>query len=128
MPLITYWKKAVLENYVTFSGRSNRPEFWWFILAVILVNLALSPIPIISNIWGIGMLLPQFAASFRRLHDTGRSGWWLLLWLVPIVGWIILIVWHASSGDGGPNKYGSPSGAPAAPSDSPLPPPPPPPV
>jgi len=128
MPLITYWKRAVLENYVNFTGRANRPEFWWFFLATTILNIVLRPFGLVGNLVNLAMLLPQLAVGARRLHDTGRSGWWLLLWLVPIVGWIVLIVWYASAGDGGPNKYGAPSGDGPAPSGSPLPPPPPPPV
>lgn len=60
----------------------------------------------LSAIWSLVVLLPSLAVGVRRLHDTGRSGWWLLIWLIPLIGWIILIWWFASRGDEGPNEYG----------------------
>ena len=85
--------KVCFNKYVDFSGRASRPEYWWFILFVFLGNVVLS---IVSH-WAavlflLGTLLPQLAAASRRLHDTGRSGWWQLIGFIPLIGWIVLIV------------------------------------
>ncbi len=119
--------KSVLSQYVGFSGRARRSEYWWFVLFSVLVGIVASildsilfaPDPgtartvgPINGLASLALLLPSLAVGVRRLHDTNRSGWWLLLWFVPIVGWIVLIVWYCQ--DSGPdNQYGpSPKGAP----------------
>lgn len=125
MQLVTYWKRAVLNKFADFTGRDSRPELWWFILASVLVSAALNIVQatVVGALWSLAMLVPTLAANTRRLHDTGRSGWWQLLVLIPLVGGIIVIVWLASSGTPTANKYGAPrSGS----GSSPLPPPPPP--
>lgn len=114
---------SVLRQYVGFSGRARRSEYWWWILFTLLVSIAVS---LVENVLGLAsetgggplsglvalaLLLPNLAVSVRRLHDTGRSGWWILLGLIPLVGPIILIVWFV--GDSAPdNQYGpNPKGA-----------------
>jgi uncharacterized membrane protein YhaH (DUF805 family) len=91
--------RACLTKYADFSGRASRPEFWWFVLFVLLVTLALTTIiPVLGNVFGLAMLLPQLAVGARRLHDTGRSGWWQLLLLVPVAGLIgLIILWAQPS-------------------------------
>jgi uncharacterized membrane protein YhaH (DUF805 family) len=130
MQLITYWKRAVLQNYANFNGRDVRSEYWWFVLASVLISVAFSiaRLDIVGNLFSLAVLIPTIAAATRRLHDTGRSGWWQLLVLIPIVGFIILIVWLASEGKQETNQYGAPAagGAGGGLSDPPLPPPPPP--
>ena len=86
------------SNYFTFSGRATRAENWWWALFAILLGL----IPFA----GLVTLIPSPALGARRLHDINRTGWWLLLLLVPVIGWIVLIVWAIKRGDDGPNKYG----------------------
>jgi len=127
MQMVTYWKRAVLENYANFSGRATRPEYWWFFLANLILSVVLGFLPFIGNVYSLATLLPGIAVAMRRLHDTGRSGWWLLLVLIPIVGWIIVIVWLATPGNPGVNEHGAPPAAVQGAGDS-LPPPPPPPV
>lgn len=130
MQLITYWKRAVLANYANFNGRDARPDFWWFILASALVSaaLAIASLDVIGNLWSLAMILPTIAAATRRLHDTGRSGWWQLLAFIPIVGGIIVIVWLASAGSPGSNQFGGPASGTSGGTlpEPPLPPPPPP--
>lgn len=126
MQLVKYWKRAVVGNYANFAGRDSRPELWWFILASVLVSAALNivDLAVVGSLWSLAMLVPTLAANTRRLHDTGRSGWWQLLVFIPLVGGIILIVWLASAGKAGANQYGAPAAA--GQGSSPLPPPPPP--
>jgi uncharacterized membrane protein YhaH (DUF805 family) len=102
---------AALTKYVDLSGRARRSEYWYFVLFNVIVTvlaLVLDRVigfPIFQLVVGLGLLLPGLGVAVRRLHDTGRSGWWLLLGLIPLVGSIILIVWMAS--DSQPdNQYG----------------------
>ena len=86
--------RACLTRYATFEGRASRSEYWWFILFTFLVSAALNLVSeTASGIFSIAVLLPTLAAGVRRLHDTNRSGWFLLLWLIPIIGWIVVIFW-----------------------------------
>lgn len=93
------------KKYATFNGVALRSEYWWFCLFCILAALAIS---IVSEsaaaIFNLATFLPSLAVSARRLHDTDRSAWWLLLILVPVIGWIVLIVFFAQEGK--PNRYG----------------------
>jgi uncharacterized membrane protein YhaH (DUF805 family) len=88
--------RVCFSKYADFSGRATRSEYWWFFLFTVLVSIALSMIsPLISGLFSLGTLLPSIAAAARRLHDTGRSGWWQLIVLVPLVGLIVIIVFLA---------------------------------
>jgi uncharacterized membrane protein YhaH (DUF805 family) len=101
------------SNYVNFSDRASRSAFWFWVLfyylagavAAILDNL-LGTYPVISGLYSLAVLLPGIAVAVRRLHDLDRSGWWVLLWLILIVGWIILIIWWCTRGTDGPNRFG----------------------
>lgn len=91
--------KVCFSKYADFTGRASRSEYWWFVLFLMLVSVALSYVsPTASALFSIGTLLPAIAAATRRLHDTNRSGWWQLIVLVPLVGTIILIVFLAQEG------------------------------
>jgi uncharacterized membrane protein YhaH (DUF805 family) len=88
--------KVCLGKYAEFSGRASRSEYWWFILFLVLVSAATSLIsPVLSGLFSLGTLLPAIAAATRRLHDTNRSGWWQLISLVPVVGFIVLVFFLA---------------------------------
>ncbi|HEV6967820.1 MULTISPECIES: DUF805 domain-containing protein [Roseateles] len=90
------------KKYADFSGRASRSEYWWFFLFILLGSAALSYVShALSGVFAIGTLLPSLAAATRRLHDTGRSGWWQLIALVPLVGWIVLFVLLAQESSGG---------------------------
>ena len=83
--------RACLVKYADFDGRASRPEFWWFALFVLLVASALAYLSeVLSGFFLIIILLPLLAAGARRLHDTGRSGWWLLFLLAPVGGLVVL--------------------------------------
>jgi len=108
-----------LRKYADFSGRARRAEYWWFYLFVIIAFVIASildsllgfggsvgPYGILSAILGLAMLVPSLAAGVRRLHDTDRSGWWLLIALIPLVGAIVLLVFYVSEGTRGDNRFG----------------------
>ena len=100
--------KTCAYKYVEFRGRAIRSEYWYFTLFTVIASIALeaSEFDRLSILFSIVILLPSIAAGVRRLHDTDRSGWWLLIGLVPIVGAIVLIVFFAQRGMAGPNRFG----------------------
>ena len=125
------WMTLPLKRYAQFSGRSQRKEFWMFFLFVVIVSIIASLIDRvlgfgavhtvagpgrfvttsrstgpIGGLFALAMLIPGIAVAVRRLHDTDRSGWWLLLSLVPIVGGIIVIVFYCLDGTTGTNRFG----------------------
>jgi uncharacterized membrane protein YhaH (DUF805 family) len=113
------WYMEALRKYATFSGRARRKEFWFFQLFVMLIGLALSlvdymlglmdmetGIGALSGLFSLAMLLPNLAVSVRRLHDTDRSGWWLLLCFLPVIGIIVLLVFFFLDGTRGTNRFG----------------------
>jgi uncharacterized membrane protein YhaH (DUF805 family) len=107
--------RTCLTKYADFNGRAARPEFWWFVLAQIVVGFILNMIlPIVGGLFSLAMLVPSLAVGARRLHDIGKSGWLQLLGLIPLIGWILLIYWAAQPGDSGANQYGSPPDNPLA--------------
>ena len=113
-PLIGYWKQVVLERYAQFTGRARRAEYWWFALASLIIGVVLSVLGAASSIFNIvyfiyalAVLVPSIAVGIRRLHDTDKSGWWLLIALVPFVGFIILIVFFAMDSTRGTNQWGT---------------------
>lgn len=99
-----------MAKYVNFNGRASRPEYWWFFLFTVLLpwfaDIA-DPSKVGSIIVSIALLLPSLSVATRRLHDTGRSGWWQLIGLT-VIGLIPLFIWLASKGDDHSNEYGSP--------------------
>ena len=118
--------RKVLSNYATFTGRASRPEFWWWILAVFLATLAAQAVdailigPIlgfdfgdesagqpVSLLLSLAIVLPALAVGARRLHDMGKSGWWLLIGFVPIVG-VLVLLWFYTRPSEGPNAWGAP--------------------
>lgn len=111
MDFMTAVKKC-LNNYATFSGRAQRSEYWWFYLFNIILSVvaniidAAIGIPIFSIIVLLGLIIPGIAVSVRRMHDLGKSGWWIFIALIPLIGIILLIYWFVSRGTEGPNEYG----------------------
>jgi uncharacterized membrane protein YhaH (DUF805 family) len=109
--------RAGFANYVNFSDRAGLSEFWYWVRFTILVGIVTTivdatwfpdryPITPLSDLFTLATLLPGLAVSVRRLHDTDRSGWWLLLWFIPLIGTIVLIVWWVQQGTRGPNRFG----------------------
>ena len=119
------WYIKVLKNYVNFSGRAQRAEYWFFVLfnciALIIMSvldnvLGTAPaeggVGVLYMLYNLAVLLPSLAVAARRLHDTGRSGWMLLLGLIPCVGAIVLLVFLTQDSAAGANQYGpNPKGA-----------------
>ena len=110
--------RRAFNNYCNFSGRASRSEFWWFMLFCAIVNWAIALIfgglfgmdsiifNIVSYLWSLFILLPNLGLQFRRLHDTGRSGWNICWWLLPIVGWIIVLIYLCQESQMQDNQYG----------------------
>ena len=111
------WYLEVLKKYAVFNGRARRSEYWYFVLFNIIASVALAlfdtvigkmigtSISLFGTIYSLAVLLPGIGVSIRRLHDINRSGWWLLLALVPLVG-LVLIVFLAQDSDPAPNRFG----------------------
>ncbi|GAB95166.1 uncharacterized membrane protein YhaH (DUF805 family) [Kineosphaera limosa] len=112
--------RTCLTKYVTFDGRARRSEFWYFVLFQILVSIAAAIIDsIVFPRWELGgdqgpvqwltnvvLLLPSIAVTCRRLHDIDKSGWWQLLNFIPIIGWIIMLIWTIRDGQRHQNRFG----------------------
>lgn len=105
----------MLKNYIKFSERTSRPDYWWAFLANVvimavfgLLSLVLGTISsLLMFLYSVAIIVPSTALAVRRLHDIGKSGWCVLIGLIPVVGWIILLIWLAKDGDPGDNMYGS---------------------
>ena len=108
------WYLEVLKKYAEFTGRARRTEYWMFFLfnliiaAVLLgVEMAVFGGPgVLYGIYMLAILLPALGVTVRRLHDTGRTGWWVLVWLIPIVGPIVILVFMVLDSQPGDNEYG----------------------
>lgn len=105
--------RAALTKYVVFAGRARRAEYWWFALFAVALSLAglildtvLFDAPIVRLLVTLALFLPGLSVAVRRLHDTGRSGWYYLIGLIPLVGGILLIVWFSKDGSPADNTYG----------------------
>jgi len=126
--------RSGFDHYTKFEGRASRSAFWWWVLFQIIVEFvaAILDYAIFSNLGvfygltALALLLPSFSVSIRRLHDTDRTGWWLLIYLIPVIGFIVLLVFFLTDSDTGPNRYGpGPDTAQAGAAAVPPPPPPP---
>ncbi len=114
------WYIQVLKKYAVFSGRARRKEYWYFILFNIIIAFVLgfidgfsgmatdSGLGVLGGIYSLAVLLPGIGVSIRRLHDTGRSGWWLLISLIPFLGALILLLFMVGDSQEGTNQYGFP--------------------
>ncbi len=113
------WFLLALKKYATFTGRAQRAEFWYFTLFTSLIFIGLSIIDVITGsfvteagmgslggLYSLAILIPSLAVGVRRLHDTGRSGWWLLIGLIPLIGCIVLLIFFGQDGVPGENPYG----------------------
>ena len=119
---VDIYKSVLTEKFAQFSGRARRAEYWWFVVvnAVVIALLALLVVIFASisdalgvvawlayGVYALAVLIPALAVAVRRLHDTGKSGWWLLIALVPLVGVIVLLVFYFTDSVPGENQYGA---------------------
>jgi len=115
-----HWYIDVLKKYFVFSGRAQRAEYWYFILFNIIASIIIviidsivgtfnpeTGVGILSVIYALAILIPSIAVAVRRLHDTGRTGWWLLIWLIPLVGFIVILVFMILDSEPSDNEYGA---------------------
>lgn len=106
------WFVEVLKKYAVFSGRARRKEYWMYTLFVVIISIVLAIVDYalgmqaLGLIFSIAILLPSLGVAVRRLHDTGRSGWWILISLIPLIGTIVMLVFLCSDSEPGANKYG----------------------
>jgi uncharacterized membrane protein YhaH (DUF805 family) len=104
--------QTCFRKYADFKGRASRSEYWWFTLFVVLVSIAAGLLGDATNtgdaahaLLALALVLPYLAASARRLHDIGRSGWWQLVGFIPFIGSLVMIYWCVQDSEG-PNTYG----------------------
>ena len=113
--LIGNFINTVTKKYFCFNGRAGRAEFWLFFLAVFIVNTILGFVPkiggILGLVWALGMLLPTLGVTARRLHDRNKSGWMILVSLIPLIGTLILLIMCIPEGDKEQNRFGEVSEA-----------------
>jgi len=123
------WYAKVLRQYVDFQGRARRTEYWMFTLFNVIISIVLGFVDrllgfgsvrsstaggvsfsaspgLLGTIYALAVLLPSLAVAVRRLHDTDRSGWWVLIALIPLIGAIVLLVFFVLEGTRGPNSHG----------------------
>ena len=113
------WYLTVLKKYAVFSGRARRKEYWFFVLFNVIIAIVLSVIDgvagtmsadtgfgLLSGLYSLAVLIPGIAVAVRRLHDRGRSGWWLLIAFIPLIGAIVLLVFFVQDSEAGDNDYG----------------------
>lgn len=115
------YKSVLTEKYADFTGRARRAEYWWFVLVNLGVTIGISVVSLIlasSNdssaglgaiiyiVYALGVFVPSLAVTVRRLHDTNKSGWMLLIAFIPLVGAILLLVFYFTDGDPGTNRFG----------------------
>ncbi len=108
---------SCFKKYAEFNGRAQRSEYWYFVLFCVGVGFGMGALDImlfpayengpLGTVFSLATIIPSLAVGARRLHDIGKSAWWLLLWLAIVVGWIVLILWAIQEGDRGPNDYGA---------------------
>jgi uncharacterized membrane protein YhaH (DUF805 family) len=113
------WFMTALQKWADFSGRARRREYWFFLLVYLVIYIVLTivdtmvgllnaatGIGILGGLFALAMLIPSISVGVRRLHDTGRSGWWLLIALIPIVGAVVLLVFYLLDSQPGDNRFG----------------------
>jgi uncharacterized membrane protein YhaH (DUF805 family) len=117
--------QTVFSKYATFSGRATRSEFWWWILFIAIVMFVAGLLdsvlvgPALGFGWfaqnggqplsvlvSLGLLVPNIAVAVRRLHDIGRTGWWVLIGFIPLIGFVVLLYWYVQPSEDGQNQYG----------------------
>ena len=114
-----WFLEALTAKYATFDGRARRKEYWYFVLFYCLAMVALvivdgitgtleeeAGVGLLSGLFVLATLIPTLAVTVRRLHDTNRSGWWILINIIPIIGGIVLLVFTVQDSQPGGNRFG----------------------
>jgi uncharacterized membrane protein YhaH (DUF805 family) len=98
---------SCLQKYIGFGGRASRAEYWWYMLFYIVLSIVAQLInDKLASVVYFSLMLPTVAVGMRRLHDIGKSGWYMLIWLVAVIGWVIMIYWAVQPGQPNTNQYG----------------------
>ena len=112
------WFMTALQKWADFSSRARRREFWFFSLVYIVIAIVLgfvdgmvgltlaTGIGVLGGLFALAMLIPSISVAVRRLHDTNRSGWWLLIAVIPVIGWLVLLVFYLLDSQPGDNRFG----------------------
>ena len=111
------WYLQALKKYADFSGRARRKEYWFFFLFNLIVSIVLGVIDsmlglgaagvgILSGLYSLAVIIPSIAVGVRRLHDINKTGWWILIAFIPLIGILVLLVFALMSGTHGDNEYG----------------------
>ncbi|MCC8180154.1 MAG: DUF805 domain-containing protein [Planctomycetes bacterium] len=118
------WYMRAWRRWKDFSGRARRKEYWTFVIINTVFTFLLQTgvqyftdetgytfgighvLNIIAWLFSLFILIPGLAVSYRRMHDRGKSGWWLLLYIIPLIGWLILVIMFVQDSQPGPNRYG----------------------
>ena len=113
------WFLETMKKAFNFSDRSRRKEYWMFMLIATLIMFLLTlvdvfagleiaeDVGILSTLFSLILIIPSLAVTFRRLHDTGKSGWWILISLIPIIGWIVILIFTVQDSESVINRFGS---------------------
>lgn len=124
------WYLKVLKNYFNFRDRARRREYWWFVLINAIITILLGFVQdalgwsnesgegVLTVVYGLLLIIPSIAVMVRRLHDTDRSGWWVLIGLIPIVGWFVLFIFAVFDSQPCSNRFGANPKDVAAPTSS----------
>lgn len=113
------WYLEVLRKYAVFTGRARRKEYWFFLLFNVLISFVLglidnmlglvmtnAGIGVLGGLYALAVIIPTIAVTIRRLHDSDRPGWWILLAFVPVIGSLVLLIFMVLDGNQGRNRYG----------------------
>ena len=106
--------RAIKDNYCNFNGRASRSEYWWYCLFAVILGVVISvlfsfsqtAVSVVSGIVNLALLLPSLGLCVRRLHDVGKSGWWIFLAFIPVIGAIVLIIWFCQPRQPQTTAYG----------------------
>ncbi|UVC09161.1 DUF805 domain-containing protein [Rhizobium sp. TH2] len=115
MDFATAVKTVLVQKYANFSGRAMRSEYWWYTLFAVVVSVVLYLIDtmlgtqLLQPIFGLATLLPGIGVCVRRLHDLDKSGWWVLIAFIPLIGALVLLYWFCQPGTPGDNQFGPPT-------------------
>jgi uncharacterized membrane protein YhaH (DUF805 family) len=115
MDFVTAVKTVLVQKYANFSGRAMRSEYWWYTLFAIVASLVLYFLDmmmgtqLLQPIFALATLLPGIGVCVRRLHDLDKSGWWILIAFIPLIGALVLLYWFCQPGTPGANQFGPPT-------------------